>query len=250
MNRRQVVLCGLAGLSLRAAYACGARRRSDRQTAISRQVLEILRNDDLLARIDGIERLRYRHGPETRRAVLGALNHPDTKMRVRASASLGHVGSPAPMSRELIFHMLHNATGRVRLSCAIKLMGVNSEAVRRAYIRALDDRGEKVVQIAALELGERGGPDARAALLGKLGDPSWDIRLAACKALITMRAADGRVVAALEAMKREPAAARYDAFIEESDRMDCEMGFPKQPSWGKMDEIVEEAQRAASPGLR
>ena len=86
--------------------------------------------------------------------------------------------------------------------------------VDTAYVGALNDSSEKVVQIACLVMGQRGGDEGLAALRNLLGHPSWRVRLEACKAFITRHPAGTEVLATLEAMSREPEAAVYDAECE------------------------------------
>ena len=105
----------------------------------------------------------------------------------------------------------------MRLSCAIVLMSVHSPAVDRAYVHAMRDSEEKVARLACLEVGDRGGAEGTEALFTLLDHPNWHVRLEICKALITQKNADQRVLSTLEAMSREPADADLlGAWIMES----------------------------------
>jgi HEAT repeat protein len=124
----------------------------------------------------------------------------------------------------------------------------NLNLLRPNAIALLKDPDERVIQIACGELGHRGGDDARAALFETLSHPTWRARLEACKALITLRAADQRVVSTLEAMSHETEAAKYDEEVADFQQRLAEMGNPKefQGSWGKIAAILEQARQIAA----
>ncbi len=94
---------------------------------------------------------------------------------------------------------------------------------------------------------------------------SWRVRLEACKALITLKRADVRVISALEAMSREPEAAVYDSecneqplnmqelfeFCEElgilTKTQKNELAAQAQPEpWGKLHTILTRARQIGS----
>ncbi|MBV9469042.1 MAG: HEAT repeat domain-containing protein [Abitibacteriaceae bacterium] len=123
--------------------------------------------------------------------------------------------------------------------------------MEKAYIHALSDKNEKVVSIACGELGSQPSKDAVTALFTMLSHPSWRIRLEVCKSLIKLKAADGRVVSTLEKMTQEPEAIKYDAETEEFHQHAEEIHrqYPNEPKlemWGKIGEILAQAQQIAA----
>ena len=137
------------------------------------------------------------------------------------------------------------------VACAIVLMSVVGQGVDRAFLRALADPFETIAQIACLEVGDRHGVEGTSALYGMLGHTSWRVRLEACKALITQKTADPRVVATLEAMGREPEASVYDAAVDEFKDLAEEFSgaFAAEgatvENWGKLDTILARARKLA-----
>jgi hypothetical protein len=108
-----------------------------------------------------------------------------------------------------------------------------------------------VAQIAVSELGFRGGAEATTALFNTLSNPSWRVRLQACTSLITLKAADKRVVSTLEKMSQEPEAKIYDAEMDEFEEFNQEVGWkmPDEPEmeWcGKIGTILEKARNLAA----
>ena len=135
-------------------------------------------------------------------------------------------------------------------------MPVRQPVVEHAFLRALADPFEKIVQIACLELSDRGGAEVVSALLARLNHPSWRVRLEVCKALIRRKVADPCLVSTLEAMSREPEAALYDAEVDELDGPLKEYmgelmrglgseGIPPE-TWGKLDTILAKARAVAN----
>jgi HEAT repeat protein len=223
-----------------------------RQRAIHQQVLAALGEDEPITRIQAIANLRDSHRAETTMAVLQALDAPDERLRAGAASSLGVLQAHEEIADELISHLQHNTSARVRFGCAVTLMRVETPEVRQAYIGALKDTHEKIVQIACMELAHGGGEEAIEALFPVLAHDSWRVRLEACKALITLKAADQRVVSTLESMSREAEAARYDAQIEEFERQERERNTPAEfrGVWGKIGTILEQARQIVAKGGR
>ncbi len=143
----------------------------------------------------------------------------------------------------LIDHLLHNPDARVRLSSAIRLMKDLSASVTGAYRCALDDSSDKVVQLACMQLGHRGGVENAEALIRVLNHNSWRVRLEACKALITQGMTDHRIAETIEALGKEPEATISDAECDDHERMIKESGenWPYK-MWGKLNTILSGPQ--------
>lgn len=149
---------------------------------------------------------------------------------------------------ELIKGLRTDTSDKRRLTCAIKLMKAEEPEVKQAYIQALADSFDKVVQVSCMELSYRGGDDAVNALFRVLKQHSWHSRLESCKALITLKAANSQVVSVLEQMAQEPDAAKYDVLIQDFEEMETEPDYPEEMKggWGKISTIVEQAREVAS----
>ncbi|MBW3622632.1 MAG: hypothetical protein KY468_04400 [Armatimonadetes bacterium] len=251
MNRR-TILVSLGGLLALTGIAWGSFGRRASAPSHDERVLAALRTESRSESDQVLKRLMKQDGKGTVEALLAALDGPEERVRARAARALAMHRAGEVVPNEMVRHMLHNPTASARLSCAIGLMSVYTLAVREGYIQALDDVEIKVMQIAAGEVGYRGGEGAAEALFRKLHHPSWDARLEICKALITLKAADARVVKELEAMSREPEAAVYDAEDDEYVKMTQEVEKELGPSpelyerWGKIGEILQQAREIAS----
>jgi HEAT repeat protein len=223
------------------------------------QVRALLEIEAPLERLRALGQLRDQAPRETLAALVHLLECPAEPIRRRAGGGLSAFsklrGSAVTVEQEadaLARILERGQDPRVRLSCAIALMPVRQPVVEHAFLRALADPFEKIVQIACVELSDRGGADVVSALLARLNHPSWRVRLEVCKALLKRKVADPRLVSTLEAMSREPEAALYDA---ESDEFDAAMkeglselmrswvgvGTPPE-TWGKLEAILAKAR--------
>ena len=220
-----------------------------REAQVERQILAALPTRDIIARTNELKRIRGSHPEETAAIVCKLLESPDQQVRRSISRDILSLCEGSQVEAALIKNLGSNHDHAVRLGCAIHLMSRHSPAVRDAYIRALHDPYDKVVQIAVGELGYRGGSEAKEALNATLSHPSWRVRLEVCKALITSKYADDRTVSTLEEMRYEPEAAQYDAEIEEMDRDNREMesrGLQAGEMWGNLNRIIGQAKNIAA----
>jgi len=225
---------------------------------LSERVITCLSCDDYLSRRKALDGLKEQSPAEVLEIIIGLLSHPEQKTRRRAAAALNLFsklhGEPINVERkanELVDYLEHGEDPQVRLACALGLGRVHSPRVDRAFLRALADPSDQVVQWSCREVGERCGAQGTAALFGLLNHSSWNIRLVACITLIYQRTADQRVVATLEAMSREPEVVKHDAFEDEFSEVqkgllaccgdECEQGV-----WGKMASILEKAREVAN----
>jgi len=184
-------------------------------------------------------------------AIIALMEHSNEKVRRRAGSALERFPRQVEQRADVVIeHLLHNPNPWVRLSCAIKLMSVETALVTLAYRHALEDSFDKVVQIACSEVGCRGGIANTSALIRVLGHTSWRVRLSACIALILQRAAGQSVVETLEVMSREPEARIYDAECDELDRVFQDVYRKLSETapcewWGKLNTILEQARNLA-----
>ncbi|BCM89330.1 hypothetical protein IAD21_01176 [Abditibacteriota bacterium] len=204
--------------------------------------------DTPLQSYETLGRLGATHRAQALEAAGEALDSPNEKTRRNAVTFINQLEASSDFVDRLIVHLLNDKSAGVRFSCAVSLMRVDEPSVDKAYIQALHDSSEKIIQLACVQLGFRGGDDAKTALFQILSHPSWNVRLAACKAFITLKTVDERVLSALETMSREPESAKYDAGIDESNRISETVGIPDDPleTWGKMATIIEEAHQIAA----
>ena len=137
------------------------------------------------------------------------------------------------------------------MRCALLLGPVHSPTVDRAFLRALADPFDTLVEWSCHEAAERCGAEGIAAVLGLLNHSSWQVRLIACITLIQQKTADQRVVATLEALMREPEAAEHDAFDEDLRDFNKDEGLLSSADeaelhrWGKMASILDRAREVA-----
>jgi hypothetical protein len=113
-----------------------------------------------------------------------------------------------------------------------------------AYRCALDDSSDKVVQLACMQLGYRGGVENAEALIRVLNHNSWRVRLEACKALITQGMTDHRIAETIEALGKEPEATIYDAECDDHREMMIKASGENWPCkmWGKLNTIISGPQ--------
>jgi len=233
------------------------------------QVLSCLASTSGADRVAGLCKLRGRAPEATLAAVVNALRHRNKRIRRRAGSTLSFFSalSGADITverhvRELAAYLVDGKDERVRLSCAIALMPLQNPSVDDAFMQALADPFESVVQIACVEVGARKGSGSLRALRSTLKHPSWRVRLEACKALISRKQAGPSVIAALKQLKREPEASAYelecrefcdleaslhDAVIADMSQLlhlpqpPAEKRPAAQPLWGNLDSILARA---------
>ena len=245
---RKAILLLIIGCLVIGGTYLGYRWIQKRQ--FEQEVLSAIQTKDSVERLRLEAALRDTRPKETLNVLLATLDSSDPKLRNQAALGLllyhEHL---TDHTRVIIKHLLTDSERGVRLSCAIVLMWVKTPEVEQAYIQALQDKDEKVVQIALPELGYCKNAAANSAVFTMLSHSSWRVRLEACKALITSGAADDRVVSTLEAMQKEEEAKVYDAESAEFDRMEKEAARPGDPPighWGNLEEILNRARSIAS----
>lgn len=219
------------------------------------RIVALLQKDDGLDGFSALSRVRPQPPNEVLETLVALLRFPDEKVRRRAGGALSSFRLAGvdmqPYAAALAEYLEHGMDPRVRASCAALMMSATGPVVDRAYLHALRDPEQTVAQIACLEVGARGSAEGTGALFGMLNHPNWRLRLEACKALITQKTADQRVVSTLEAMGREPEAAAYDAENEDNaEAMQLFMaasghGDEIDKCWGKLDTILAKARRVA-----
>ena len=218
-----------------------------------KEIFEVLRDDDNSRRLERLRAMCENDAAALTSVLLTALESAETKMRARAAQALGVLPikeSPA-VADAIMNHLKTDADSKVRLCCAIKLMRNETPQVDAAFLHAAHDENDKVAQVACGQLGFRGGKDAANALFETLSSPSWRVRLAACKALILLEAADQRVIATLEAMSQEPEATVHDEEVDYFDEhfrqlYDEMPDEPKNRMWRRMATILEQAREVAA----
>lgn len=210
------------------------------------EIFNLLRNNDKICCLQTLRHLATTDAISTTSVLLDALTEADKHLRERSAWALSLLPlRESPDVVNIFCDLLRNdPSDKMRLCCAIGLMRTKTIQVRDTYIQALKDKNEKVAMIACAQLGFRDGKESSVALFGTLSHPSWRIRLEACKSLITLKAADKRVVFSLEKMAQEQEAKVYNAEIDQisSPLFDVEM-------WGKLETITEQARQIAASKL-
>ncbi len=217
------------------------------------EVFSVLRDEDRFRRLQTLRTLSEKNAASTTSALLDALEGTDKQLHSRSAwaLSLLPLKKSPEVANALVSHLQNDPDTGVRLCCAIGLMSNEAPEVRDAYIHAVTDENEKVAQIALGQLGFRGGAEATTALFNTLSNPSWRVRLEACKSLITLKAADKRVVSTLEKMAQEPEAKVYDKELDEFDEINKQVHseMPDEPEmemWGKIGTILQKAREIAA----
>jgi HEAT repeat protein len=116
-------------------------------------------------------------------------------------------------------HLLSDESDHVRRICSAFMHYFPAADAVPHLLPALADPDPGVVSSCCVSLGLLGDPTAIPSLLGLLDHPGWNTRLEACWALIKLKAADERIVAALEQLMREPEAVEYDLGMDEMNAM-------------------------------
>lgn len=217
-----------------------------RQRQFRQEVLGAIQEPNNMLRMTRLAELRDTKAEETLTVLIAALDSPDPALRRQAARGLPFFRDSLAEYGDVIARRLRqDSDPRVRLACAIVLMWVNSPATDQAYIEALQDTEDKVVQIAITELGERKRAETDRALFATLHHPSWRVRLEVCKALITSGAADSRVVSELEAMRQDAEAPVYDTETADFEQREKELvraGEAPLAHWGKLEDILKQAR--------
>lgn len=217
MKNKSIFLWLASGAIIGAITTLGV-KNLHRKTVFWRY-FKAIREKDVLKSVRALSKLRKFYREDCVQIALETLNHRDEKLQGEAATSLMQLRVDESHAPALIPHLGNNSSPRVRLVCSAALMNVETPEVTRAYIAALNDSYERVVQIACVQLGYRGGEEATTALFALLENTSWKLRLSACQALIELKAADEKVVSVLEAMSGEPEAAEHDKVMDEIDEI-------------------------------
>jgi HEAT repeat protein len=212
------------------------------------EVIAVLRIPDRIARMNAEARLRETNRLESAQIAAELLDSSDSNIRSGAVRAIPMLQAQSDVADTLARQLRTSHDRDVRLGCAINLMSVETPSVRSAYVYALRDSSDKVVQIACMVVGRHGGQETKAALIPVLNHASWRVRLEACKAMIESKTADETTLAALEQLSRESESVTYDAEIDEFDRMEGASGTEGTLGrrWGKLATIVDQARRVAA----
>lgn len=214
------------------------------------------RADDLLAALrDGDDRRRYaavrdlsgRDDGPARAALIDALKDPT--VRVRTGAILRLAAAAPPEALAPILDLLANDPSfMVRRTAATYLRAF--ENATPGLITALDDADRGVVEFACDSLSELGDAAAIPCLLKVLDHPNWDVREAACRALLSFGVGDQRVVTAIEQLIREPEAADHDLDVEEDHAMFSDPEDPEETIPPTLATLPQEARELLAAARR
>jgi HEAT repeat protein len=201
-----------------------------------------LRDPKPQRRQEGARRLREVGGPEVVAALIAALEDPVPAVRGSVALALNELRSPEALPA-LIEHLRNDPAPGVRRMCVAFLRLFRDERADDALRRALEDSSPLVVCLASEQVGESGDPRAVPLLLPLLDHPDRDVRFSAANALLKLRAADPRLVAALEQLARDPEAEEYDLETAKWDQIYKRFGGSVPLPGQSMRELVEEARR-------
>lgn len=144
----------------------------------------------------------------------------------------------------LIDGMLSDESQSTRLRCAVGLMKHTEYEVQQAYVKALDDPFDKVVQLSCREVGWRGEVAAVERLRNLLNHALWEVRIAACHGLISLQVVDAYVIEKLEELSLSPEADEYNSDIEEIRELNQEEYRVRDADvFGTLDFILSELRK-------
>jgi HEAT repeat protein len=208
-----------------------------------------LRDPDEKTRQEGARRLRQVGGPEVLAALIAALEDPDLSVRCSVALTLGGLGAPDALP-VLIQHLQEDPSPGVRQMCVAFLDAFDDERAADALLQSIADPDARVVYAACSQLGRKGDRRAIPALLPLLDHADRETQLCAARALLRLKSADARLVAALEQLARDPEAEDHDLWVAErirdlpkTRRLFERMGDPAPEPGQTMLELVEEARR-------
>jgi serine/threonine-protein kinase len=157
--------------------------------------LELLRDEDEDARLDGVRGLKFSRDPRALAALIEALRDPSLKVKSEAVQAITRMG---PQATGPVIEILTDAIDEmdyVTARFAAKTLGlIGDESISRLLIELVGSEDSFVVCEAALALGRLRRSEAVPQLLGLLQSPSGNVRFAAAEALGRIRdsrASDG-----------------------------------------------------------
>jgi N-acetylglutamate synthase-like GNAT family acetyltransferase len=227
--------------------------------SITDRVLTCLHCDHPRSRSKALQALKAQTPREVLDALMSLLHHPEEQIRRKVGSALNLFSklneepvNVAQKADELAHYLEHGDDPRLRLRCALLLGPVHLPGVDSAFLQALADPCDMVVQWSCHEAAQRCGTEGIAKVMGLLNHSSWRVRLTACIALIQQKTADQRVVATLEALMREPEATEHDAFEDEFKELRKNLGLAcggdesELEGLGKMASILEKTREIAN----
>ncbi len=161
-------------------------------------------------------------GPAEFPLLIPLLDDPSSQVRAVSALALGSHSVPAALAG-LLDRLRYDPSRHVRRTTVVFLGFFSSfssfaaDAVLEALLGVLHDPDPLVRSGACASLGHSADARAIPGLLSLLEEPEleWNLRHSACMALVRLRAADARLVAALERLAGEPEAAESDLQTEE-----------------------------------
>jgi HEAT repeat protein len=231
--------------------AAGGEEESAPATAPDEQMAfatatEELRSADPEVRSRGTHRLRSLGGPEAVAALISALEDPAIRVRSAAALALGALEAPEAVPA-LVDHLLYDTSPHVRLMCAAFLHRFHDERTVEPLMTCLADTDTRMLTSATIGLGVIGDARAIPVILPLVDHPLWSVRHHACWSLVELKAAEPRLVAALEKLAQSPEAEEHDLAVDE-DWLDMkelaeEEGEPPPTRRPKIGELLEQARR-------
>jgi TolB-like protein len=146
--------------------------------------LELLRDEDEDARVDGVRGLKFSRDPRALAALIEALRDPSLKVKSEAVQAITRMGSQAIGPVIEILTDAIDETDFVTARFAAKTLGlIGDESISRLLLELVSSEDSFVVCEAALALGRLRQTEAVPQLLALLESPSGNIRFAAAEAL-------------------------------------------------------------------
>jgi HEAT repeat protein len=226
-----------------------ALRQADLEAALAD-----LKDTDPEVRAEAARRLAELEDQRAVPSLVNALDDASTRVRFAAALALWHLEPPEAVPA-FIERVRTDPSWDVRAMCASYLGWHGNEQVVEVLIEALKDENESVQKAAIGSLGRIGDERAIPSLLPRLGHNDWRVRYQTAFALLSLKAADPRLVAALERLAAEPESEEHDLEVEEWNcnlerhrELARETGDEEPEPRQKIHELLEEARRLLIEG--
>lgn len=174
--------------------------------------------------------------------LLSALEDDSADVRASVALALGFLNAEAAVIA-IAGHLKSDQSARVRAMCTWALSLIGGGCALDCLALALDDPDEHVRLSACSAFAHAGDTRAQDEIVRMLEDPVWDVRKAACEVLIALGIADQRIVATIDALKKQPEAEEYERGIVE---MHAHLNSDEYKQlWADIDSEEDQAEETA-----
>lgn len=158
------------------------------------------------------ELLPLMHSDAPTQVLLDALDVDEARLHVSALVLLG-MRKDRSVVRAIARHCRAEASPNCRLYCVGSLSPSDGREAVDALIAGLGDADPRVRACACTGFFMNDCRRAHRAIRGLLDDPDWNVRLIACRTMVSHRIRDRRLVDTVERLRTEPGLADYAARV-------------------------------------